>query len=192
MEIVALDSNKVPQVPKEISQNESWFGIKDGIYFYNKDEPFYVFTNFYPAPITLDDKRWPSTEHYFQAQKFPNDPSLQESIRKQQSAREVFTIARKKKPQRRKDWNEIKVQIMIKAIRAKIEQYPDIKQTLLKTDKRIIVENAGANDSWWGAGHDGTGKNMLGRVLMYIRSELNGNEHKEILNTPIKHFKEKS
>ena len=179
----------IPNVPIGVEPQHSWFGIQDGIYFYNKDEPYYEFTNFYPALIRLDEKEWPRTEHYFQAQKFPDNPSLQDQIRQQKSAREVFSLARKYKPTRRKDWNKIKVQVIIKIKKAKMVQHPEIKKMLLQTAQRTIVENAGKNDAWWGAGADGTGKNMLGRVLMYVRSALQDKEEKCILDQPIESFK---
>jgi ribA/ribD-fused uncharacterized protein len=40
------------------------------INFYRVSEAYGEFSNFSPHPITLAGKRWPTTEHYFQAQKF--------------------------------------------------------------------------------------------------------------------------
>jgi predicted NAD-dependent protein-ADP-ribosyltransferase YbiA (DUF1768 family) len=37
------------------------------IHFYSVGDPYGEFSNFSPHPITLDDKRWPTSEHYFQA-----------------------------------------------------------------------------------------------------------------------------
>jgi len=51
------------------------------ILFYGKQDPFYQFSNFYSAPISIDSKIWPTTEHYFQAMKFPDDPEFQEKVR---------------------------------------------------------------------------------------------------------------
>jgi predicted NAD-dependent protein-ADP-ribosyltransferase YbiA (DUF1768 family) len=39
--------------------------------FYSARHQFGEFSNFYAAPITLHGKVWPSSEHYFQAMKFP-------------------------------------------------------------------------------------------------------------------------
>ena len=41
------------------------------IYFYSVREEYGCFSNFSAHAITLKGKRWPTTEHYFQAQKFP-------------------------------------------------------------------------------------------------------------------------
>lgn len=188
----AADEKKlthVPQAPVEVDANASWFGIADGVYFYKKGEPFEEFSNFHEAAIELDGKVWPRSEHYFQAQKFPNDPELQEQIRAEQSARKIFAIARARKPERRVDWDKIKTAVMVCAVRAKVEQHKDIKELLLATENRVIVENAGKHDAWWGAGIDGTGQNMLGRVLMYVRSILQGQEDEALLSKSVETFK---
>jgi len=40
------------------------------IHFYLKNDEYGCFSNFAPYPIRLGGKRWPTSEHYFQAQKF--------------------------------------------------------------------------------------------------------------------------
>ena len=76
----------------------------------------------------------------------------------------------RKKPLRR-DWESVKDSIMRKAVRAKFTQHDDIRQILLSTGDARIVEHT-ENDSYWGDGGDGKGRNMLGRILMEIREEL--------------------
>ena len=67
------------------------------IKFYEINEPYYEFTNFATGyPFDLDGKRWPTSEHYFQAQKFPKNPSYQEIIRNRAAPRMVFNYARSK------------------------------------------------------------------------------------------------
>ena len=51
------------------------------INFYSDRKDFGFMSNFFRAPVQIDKKIWPSTEHYFQAQKFENE-DLQEMIRK--------------------------------------------------------------------------------------------------------------
>ena len=76
----------------------------------------------------------------------------------------------RKKPLRR-DWESVKVAMMRKAVRAKFTQHDDLRHILLSTGDARIVEHT-ENDSYWGDGGDGKGKNMLGRILMEIREEL--------------------
>lgn len=44
---------------------------------------------------------------------------------------------------------------------------------MLRTDSEIIVENT-SSDYYWGCGTMGSGKNMLGIILMEIRDMLKG------------------
>ena len=55
--------------------------------------------------------------------------------------------------------------------KAKFTQHPKLKKVLLDTGDRKIVEHT-KRDSYWGDGGDGSGKNMLGILLMKLRSEL--------------------
>ena len=142
------------------------------IRFYNRDEPYYAFTNFYPAPIVVDGKQWPTTEHYFQAQKFIGTP-FTEVIRNFQRPREAFDLSRNPAVSRwrRKDWEEVKVDIMRKALLAKFTQHRDLRQLLLKTKDNMLIEHT-PYDNFWGDGGDGNGQNKLGMLLMEIRFDL--------------------
>jgi len=52
------------------------------IYFYRTNEvPYGVFSNFSAHPFTLDGQLWPTSEHYFQAQKFVGFSEHQDEIR---------------------------------------------------------------------------------------------------------------
>ena len=81
----------------------------------------------------------------------------------------------RKKPLRR-DWEAVKVAVMREVVRAKFTQHADIRQVLLSTGDAMIVEHT-ENDSYWGDGGDGSGKNMLGRILMDVRDELARGAH---------------
>ena len=54
---------------------------------------------------------------------------------------------------------------------AKFAQHPDIRAVLLSTGDERLVEHT-SSDSYWGDGGDGTGNNMLGKILMEIRERL--------------------
>jgi ribA/ribD-fused uncharacterized protein len=73
----------------------------------------------------------------------------------------------------RVDWEKVKDDVMREAVRAKFLQHADLRATLLATGDAQIVEHT-KNDSYWGDGGDGSGKNMLGRILMEVRAELRG------------------
>jgi N-glycosidase YbiA len=60
---------------------------------------------------------------------------------------------------------------MRKAVTAKFEQHPELTRLLLGTGDALLVENT-SNDDYWGDGGDGSGRNMLGRILMEVRQRL--------------------
>jgi hypothetical protein len=60
---------------------------------------------------------------------------------------------------------------MRKAVLRKFETHADIREILLATGDGEIVENA-PGDYYWGCGKDGSGKNMLGLILMEVREIL--------------------
>jgi ribA/ribD-fused uncharacterized protein len=140
------------------------------INFYSVSDEYGCFSNFAPYPILLDGKLWPTSEHYFQAKK-SEDAEHQESIRKTKSPMIAARMGRDRKKPLRRDWESTKVAVMRAAVRAKFAQHDEIRQVLLATGDAKIVEHT-ENDSYWGDGGDGSGKNMLGRILMEIRTEL--------------------
>ena len=144
------------------------------IKFYNRDEPYYEFTNFYPCVVRIDGKDWPTTEHYFQAQKFIGTPYV-EKVRKLQHPRDAFQLSRD--PQvsrwRRTDWESVKDDVMLKALRVKFSENSRLRKRLLDTGTRELIEHT-SNDSYWGDGGNGTGQNKLGQFLMKVRRELRG------------------
>ena len=142
------------------------------IRFYNRDDPYYEFTNFYHAPIQVDGHTWPTTEHYFQAQKFVGTPYVG-VIRKLTSAREAFQLSRDPKVSRwrRSDWDSVKDDVMLKALRLKFMQHDKLRRKLLETGDKTLIEHT-SNDSYWGDGGDGSGRNMLGKLLMQVRRDL--------------------
>jgi ribA/ribD-fused uncharacterized protein len=71
----------------------------------------------------------------------------------------------------RPDWEQVKDDVMRRAVRRKFETHPALRQVLLATGDELIVEDA-PNDWYWGCGKDGTGKNMLGHILMDVRTTL--------------------
>ncbi len=138
--------------------------------FYSSTDEYGCFSNISPHPIEVDGKRWPTSEHYFQAQKF-EDVVHTEEIRKTKSPMIAARMGRDRKKPIRRDWQSVKVALMRKAVLAKFTQHDDIRQTLFATGDAKIVEHT-ENDSYWGDGGDGSGKNMLGQILMQVREEL--------------------
>ena len=140
------------------------------INFYSINDEYGCFSNFYRHPIHLAGKRWRTSEHYFQAQKF-RGTTHEEAVRQCKTPREAADMGRSRKLPLRRDWESVKDQVMLEAVRAKFTQHDDLKAILLGTGDARLVEHT-ANDSYWGDGGDGSGKTRLGQVLMQVRDEL--------------------
>ena len=137
------------------------------INFYSVNDEYGEFSNFALYSITLKKKAWPTSEHYFQAQKF-KDKKDQEEIRKARSPMLAARMGRERKRKLRRDWESAKVGIMREALVAKFTQHDELRALLLSTGHAKLVEHT-ANDDFWGDGGDGSGRNMLGRLLMEVR-----------------------
>ena len=140
------------------------------IKFYGASEAYGEFSNFAAYPILLDGKVWPTSEHYFQAQKF-EDPSCQIEIRKASSPMEAARMGRDRKKKLRRNWESAKDNVMRKAVLAKFTQHRELGALLLSTGHSLLVEHT-ENDSYWGDGGNGKGRNMLGQILMEVREKL--------------------
>ncbi|HEY9851339.1 MAG TPA: NADAR domain-containing protein [Leptolyngbyaceae cyanobacterium] len=140
------------------------------IYFYTINEKYGCFSNFSPHGFELDGVYWPTSEHYFQAQKFTGTPHA-EQIRLVKKPKDAAKMGRDRSRPLRPDWEQVKDEVMKKAVLRKFETHTDIREILLSTSDELIVENSPI-DYYWGCGADGSGKNMLGQILMEVREIL--------------------
>lgn len=146
------------------------------IQFYSTSGEHGCFSNFAAFPIEIQGKIWPTSEHYFQAQKFVStDPQHAEEIRQTKSPMIAARLGRSRKHPLRPDWDAVKDQLMQEAVLAKFTQHTNLRAILLATGSALLVEHT-ANDSYWADGGDGSGKNMLGIILMRVREQLRGQE----------------
>lgn len=141
------------------------------INFYSTKDEYGCFSNFARAPFQVDGKVWSTSEHYFQAMKFPDAPQYQEKIRTTPSPMVAARLGRSRSVPIRKDWEAAKDDIMRDAVRLKFTQNLEMQTVLLDTGDALLVEHT-KNDRYWGDGGDGRGKNMLGKILMEVRTEL--------------------
>ena len=142
----------------------------DTIPFYSTCGEFGFLSNFAACPITLKGKLWPTTEHYFQAQKFAGTEH-EEAIRQAKSPMVAARMGRSRKRPLRPDWESVKDDVMREALHAKFTQHPDLRAALLATGDAPLVEHK-ARDRYWADGGDGSGQNRLGVLLMALRGEL--------------------
>ncbi|MCG8671226.1 MAG: NADAR family protein [Pseudomonadales bacterium] len=142
---------------------------KDAIYF-SRSDPEQEFGAWSKHSFELEDKEWPSVEHYFQAMKF-SDEAYQEKIRLAESPKQARKLGRTRFKKIRKNWSAVKAVYMTRALYTKCQAYPHIGEALLETGDKKLVENS-LYDYYWGCGRDRRGENMYGQVLMNVRNKL--------------------
>lgn len=140
------------------------------ILFYRINEPYGGFSNFSPHPIKLKDRIWPTSEHYFQAQKFTGTEH-EELVRQAASPMVAARMGRSRQRPLRPDWESVKENVMNEALCAKFSQHPELRSMLLETGDAVLIEHT-KNDNYWGDGGDGLGKNRLGLLLMELREKM--------------------
>lgn len=150
---------------------------------------YYFLSNFYPCEIEHDSIVYPSLEHYYVALKCDNDQIIngkyytcfdfRELISKVKSPGKVKIIGKNIKV--RSDWNDIKLDIMWIGIQQKFRN-KELSELLISTGDQKLVEGNYWHDNFYGQCTCekciDKGKNKLGKLLMKIRSELNGTQKK--------------
>lgn len=143
----------------------------EAIRFYSTKDVYGPFSNFSRHAVFLDGVSWPTSEHYFQAQKFLGHPDLMERVRQAERPSDAAALGRDRSLPLRSDWEAVKEDVMRTALRAKFTQHPELGDLLRGTGSAPLVEHT-ANDRYWADGGDGSGKNRLGVLLMELREAL--------------------
>ena len=144
------------------------------IHFYEEYAPHGYLSNFASCPILLKSRLWPTTEHYYQAQKYAG-AEREELIRQAPSPMNSKELTRDPRFPARADWDQVKDDVMREALAAKFTQHDHLRRLLLDTGAATLVEHT-VNDSYWGDGGDGSGLNRLGALLMELRARLRAGE----------------
>lgn len=145
------------------------------------DNKYAFLSNFYDSPFKLDDVTYPTVEHFFQAMKAA-DPKDGRVIAAATTPGQAKRLGRK--VVLREDWEDIKVDVMKFALHCKF-QIPELREKLLATGNEELIEGNWWHDNTWGSCmcsecQNKPGRNMLGILLMEIRSDIRYEEsHKE-------------
>ena len=147
------------------------------IKFYTTKTKHGCFSNFSRHPLILDGKFYPTSEHYYQSQKFATvDPAYAEEIRQAPNPKAAAELGRAQRtPAIRSDWETVKDDVMRKVVKHKFTVHEACRKVLLSTKNEELIEDSPV-DSYWGCGADGRGKNMLGVILMELRDEFRKNQ----------------
>lgn len=126
---------------------------------------YFFLSNFYNAPVEYGGYTFLNNEAAFQAAKCPGRAGefcqLNPSDAKRLGRRVHL----------RKDWEQVKEQIMYNICKCKFIQNDDLRHLLIETGGHELVEGNTWGDKIWGV-CDGVGENRLGEILMRIRAEL--------------------
>ena len=138
-------------------------------FYQQKETPLTaLFGNFHPCKIHYKRLTYKNAEAAYQAAK-SNNPKV-----RKQFCNLTGNQAWKKGQSLSSQGDSVKV--MIEIVHAKFSQNPELKTALLATGKAKLVEHipVKGRDKFWGDDNDGTGDNMLGQVLMFVRHKLGG------------------
>ena len=152
------------------------------ISFYVPTDEYGFLCNFSAHGFLLDDRFWPTAEHYFQAQKFVGTDH-EERIRVSRTPKEAKQLGQTRKLPIQSDWEDVKVNVMRAALMAKFSTHTDLRDALLATGNEELIENA-PGDYFWGCGQLGGGQNMLGKLLMETRKALRDGESQSTATSP--------
>ncbi len=123
-------------------------------------------SNFYPCIIKYEGEVYSSVENAYQAAK-----STDSKIRKQFTSLSAGHAKKLgQKIAKRDDWEDVKVDVMYDLLKQKFSQ-PKLRTLLLMTENDDLVEGNTWGDTTWGV-YRGKGKNLLGKLLMKVRSEV--------------------
>jgi ribA/ribD-fused uncharacterized protein len=135
---------------------------------------YYFLSNFYNAKVFWDGITYDNNEAAFQSAK-----TTDKTVRDFMFAGVDAPTAKKtgRKIQLRPDWEEVKFDVMYEIVKAKFTQNPYLKAKLLETGNEELQEGNCWHDNTYGnclcyKCRNITGKNILGEILMKVRSEL--------------------
>jgi len=145
------------------------------IRFYRANEkPYGAFSNLYRREIEFEGVLYPTTEHAYQAGKARKD-SVRDWLMSAPSPALLAMAAHGLYSwDIQSNWSKIKYERMKQVLRAKFTQHEDLRELLLSTGEARLVEAATVDNlvnRTWGE-VNGKGKNMLGVLLMEVRSEI--------------------
>ncbi|WP_444671052.1 NADAR family protein [Flavobacterium columnare] len=157
--------------------NNRTYKSKDAIVFRKTTEPFGGLSNMASGfSLYINEVIVPSSEHLYQAMRYPTNPEIQFEIINQDNAMKAKMISNKYKAQySRPDWERIQIKVMRWALEIKLAQNWDKFSLILQeTQNKSIVEYANDNKIWGAKPTDNdelVGVNALGRLLMELREK---------------------
>lgn len=142
------------------------------------------FSQWWEAPFEVKRYIYPTAEHWMMAEKARlfKDEFIRQKILAALSPKEAKKLGRRVKGFSEELWREHRFSIVVEGNIHKFSQNPDLKEFLLSTGDKVLVE-ASPVDSIWGIGmaasasgasdpRNWKGANLLGFALMEVRERL--------------------
>lgn len=130
--------------------------------------PHRFLSNFWPVSVEYHGITYPSAEHAYQASKaLHSRDAAKIALAATAGAAKLLGRVVELRP----GWDAEKVRIMYEILYAKFTQNKELRDRLVNTGNRPLVEGNTWGDTFWGM-CDGQGQNQLGRLLMSLRDEL--------------------
>ncbi|KAE8226840.1 hypothetical protein CF319_g604 [Tilletia indica] len=139
------------------------------IYFGVETEPFFFLSSLFPSQISFGNQQFLTAEALFQAARFAKHPNLVTAIQNTKWSGDVLDKIQHWTDYAANDWEEKKRSIMKEIQELKFAQNKELRARLLQTGNAEIIYRSKA-DNFFGCGEDSQGLNLLGRILMYLRS----------------------
>lgn len=148
---------------------------EDEIRFYRASEkPYGAFSNLYRRPVEFEGETFPTSEHAYQAGKARRQEVRDWVLAAPSPALVAMAAHGLYYWDVAPGWSRTKFDRMRGVLRAKFVQHEDLKDLLLSTGDARLVESATVDNEvnrLWGE-VNGEGRNMLGQLLMELRSSL--------------------
>ena len=142
------------------------------------------FSQWFEASFTVENTHYATAEHYMMAAKARlfNDTLAEQNILKARSSGEAKKLGRAVENFDESVWQQARFAIVVDANLAKFGQNEALREFLLNTGDKVIVE-ASPVDKIWGIGLEASdpkaqnpdlwlGENLLGFALMEVRARL--------------------
>lgn len=129
----------------------------------------YLFlSNFFPSPVSWAGSLWPTVEHAYQAAKCT---TVDEATAILNAPTPGIAKRLGRNCRLRPEWESLKQPVMLELLFLKFTLGSALAVELLNTGDATLVEGNTWGDTYWGVCR-GSGQNVLGQMLMYVRTQL--------------------
>lgn len=156
------------------------------VFFWHEYEENGYFSNWYASPFVIDDFRYQHVEQYLMAQKAKlfHDTEMYTAILRANTPDECKKLGRRVMPFDADTWENARYGILKAGLSAKFGQNEKLKAALLATGNAILAEASPYDDIFGiklsadaakqSSPKNWPGRNLLGKALMEVRTELSG------------------